>query len=55
LYAAEGKQDLELKFLRVTDQVTLSGQELHSIADNYATHKQPIVQKWLARHPRLYA
>jgi len=25
---------------------------LHLIADNYATHKQPKVKEWLARHPR---
>ncbi|RZL96725.1 MAG: IS630 family transposase, partial [Variovorax sp.] len=26
---------------------------LHLIADNYATHKHPGVQAWLAKHPRL--
>ena len=41
-----------LQFLRVIDEVTPSGQEIHLIADNYATHKHPKVQKWLARHPR---
>ena len=25
---------------------------LHLIADNYATHKHPAVQEWLAKHPR---
>ena len=25
---------------------------IHAIVDNYATHKHPKVQKWLARHPR---
>ena len=25
---------------------------MHRIADNYATHKHPAVQKWLAEHPR---
>jgi transposase len=44
-----------LKFLRVIDEVTPSGQEIHLIADNYATHKHPKVQKWLARHPRFHA
>lgn len=43
-----------LKFLRVIDEVTPSGQEIHLIADNYATHKHPKVQKWLARHPRFH-
>jgi transposase len=43
-----------LKFLRVIDDVTPPDKELHVIADNYATHKHPKVQKWLARHPRFY-
>jgi transposase len=43
-----------LKFLRVIDQVTPERKEIHLIADNYATHKHPRVQKWLARHPRFH-
>jgi transposase len=43
-----------LKFLRVIDDVTPPNKELHLIADNYATHKHPKVQKWLARHPRFH-
>jgi transposase len=43
-----------LKFLRVIDDVTPPGKELHLIADNYATHKHSKVQKWLARHPRFH-
>ena len=43
-----------LKFLRVIDEVTPGGQEIHLIADNYATHKHPKVQRWLARHPRFH-
>jgi transposase len=27
--------------------------ELHVILDNYATHKTPAVQAWLAAHPRV--
>ena len=26
---------------------------LHVVADNYATHKHPAVQAWLAMHPRV--
>lgn len=40
-----------LKFLRLVDDATPAGKQLHIIADNYATHKQPNVQRWLARHP----
>src|SRR6185437_13539920 len=41
-----------LKFLRVIDDVTPPDKSIHLIADNYATHKHPKVQRWLARHPR---
>ena len=43
-----------LKFLRVIDEVTPGGQQIHLIADNYATHKHPKVQKWLSRHRRFH-
>ena len=41
-----------LKFLRQIDRETPKDKTLHLIADNYATHKHPAVQEWLARHPR---
>lgn len=41
-----------LKFLRQIDRETPKGKTLHLIADNYATHKHPEVQKWLSSHPR---
>jgi transposase len=41
-----------LKFLKLIDRETPAGLDLHLIADNYATHKHPKVQAWLARHPR---
>lgn len=43
-----------LKFLRVIDQLTPPSKAIHLIADNYATHKHPKVQRWLARHPRFH-
>jgi len=43
-----------LKFLRVIDDLTPSKKPLHLIVDNYATHKHPKVQRWLARHPRFH-
>jgi len=43
-----------LKFLRVIDSVTSADKQIHLIADNYATHKHPKVQKWLGRHPRFH-
>jgi transposase len=41
-----------LKFLRKIDRETPKDKTLHLIADNYATHKHPVVQEWLAKHPR---
>jgi len=41
-----------LKFLRLLDQTMPTHLQLHLIGDNYATHKHPKVQRWLARHPR---
>ncbi len=43
-----------LKFLRLIDDVNPGWGEIHLIADNYATHKHPKVQRWLARHPRFH-
>jgi transposase len=43
-----------LKFLRVIDEVTPAGKEVHLIADNYSTHKHAKVQRWLKRHPRFH-
>lgn len=41
-----------LKFLRKIDAETPPELDLHLIVDNYATHKHPKVQRWLARHKR---
>ncbi|MGH8712125.1 MAG: IS630 family transposase [Burkholderiales bacterium] len=43
-----------LCFLRQIDRETPPGLDLHLIADNYATHKHPRVQAWLAKHPRFH-
>ena len=43
-----------LKFLRQIDRHTPKDKALHLIADNYATHKHPAVQAWLAKHPRFH-
>jgi transposase len=41
-----------LRFLKQIDRETPRDLGLHLIADNYATHKHPRVQAWLARHRR---
>jgi transposase len=43
-----------LRFLRLIDDATPPEKQIHLIADNYATHKHPRVQRWLARHPRFH-
>ena len=43
-----------LKFLKLIDQQTAPGFDLHLIVDNYATHKHAKVQAWLERHPRFH-
>jgi transposase len=41
-----------LTFLRTIDRQVPKGLLIHLILDNYATHKHPNVQAWLAKHPR---
>jgi transposase len=43
-----------LKFLKRIEVETATDFDLHLIVDNYATHKHPKVQRWLARHPRFH-
>jgi transposase len=43
-----------LRFLKLIDQRTPAGLDLHLIVDNYATHKTPGVQRWLKAHPRFH-
>ncbi len=43
-----------LKFLKQLDRETPKDKTLHLIADNYATHKHPVVQNWLDKHPRFH-
>ena len=35
-----------------TDASVPATLDVHLILDNYATHKTPLVHRWLARHPR---
>jgi transposase len=43
-----------LVFLRQINRQTPKDKEVHLICDNYATHKHPTVQEWLAKHPRFH-
>jgi hypothetical protein len=40
-----------LQFLRVIDSIIPPDKQLHLVVDNYATHKQRKVQRWLAQAP----
>jgi transposase len=41
-----------IKFLNAVERDVPVGKVIHAILDNYATHKHPKVQRWLANHPR---
>ena len=48
------RHDEFLKFLKKLDRLTDKLLAVHLIVDNYATHKHPKVNKWLAQHPRFH-
>jgi transposase len=43
-----------LRFLRIIDKLTPKDKQVHLIVDNYATHKHPLVKRWLERRPRFH-
>jgi transposase/transcriptional regulator with XRE-family HTH domain len=43
-----------IEFLELIDRETPLDKQIHLIADNYATHKHPNVQKWLSEHSRFH-
>jgi transposase len=43
-----------LAFLKQIDRETPADKSLHLICDNYSTHKHPVVQAWLGKHPRFH-
>ena len=43
-----------LVFLRLIDREVEKGREIHIVLDNYATHKHPDVENWLAKHKRFH-
>jgi transposase len=42
------------QFLHTVDAVTPARLDVHLILDNYGTHKTPLIQRWLLRHPRYH-
>jgi hypothetical protein len=40
-----------IRFLNAVEAKVPAGKVVHAIVDNYATHKHPKVQRWLARQP----
>lgn len=43
-----------LRFLKQIDRETPKELDLHLILDNYGTHKEETVTRWLAKHPRFH-
>jgi transposase len=41
-----------LKFLKAIEAALPGDVDVHLILDNYATHKHPVVRRWLAQRPR---
>src|ERR1700726_1580371 len=48
--AARHRHQEWLAFLKTIDEETPAELDIHIIADNYATHKHPVVTRWLDRH-----
>jgi transposase len=42
------------RFLQTLDRAVPTHLDVHLILDNYATHKTPQIQRWLAAHPRFH-
>ncbi len=42
------------KFLICIDDEVPESLDIHVVLDNYATHRTPAIQRWLARHPRFH-
>jgi transposase len=42
------------KFLQTIDREVPDDLEVHLILDNYATHKTPMIKRWVAAHPRFH-
>jgi transposase len=42
------------KFLDAIDDAVPSDLDIHLILDNYATHKTPLIRRWLSKRPRFH-
>ncbi len=42
------------KFLDTIEATVPAALEIHLVLDNYATHKTPLIQRWLAKRPRYH-
>lgn len=48
-------RSIEFKgFLEKIDREVPADLEVHLVLDNYGTHKTPLIQRWLLRHPRFH-
>jgi transposase len=42
------------RFLDTIEAAVPAGLEIHLVRDNYATHKTPLIRRWLAKRPRFH-
>lgn len=48
-------RSIEFKsFLEKIDREVPADLDIHLVLDNYGTHKTPLIQRWLLRHPRFH-
>jgi transposase len=51
------RQHRSIEFVKFLDQIEAAvpdDLDIHLVLDNYATHKTPLVQRWLAKRPRYH-
>ncbi len=42
------------KFLDAIEAAVPEDLDVHLVVDNYATHKTPVIRRWLAKRPRYH-
>jgi transposase len=52
LHAQRHRHSEFIRFLNAVEREVPAGKLIHTVLDNYATHKHPKVLAWLSRHPR---
>jgi hypothetical protein len=53
-WVSQHRHEEFMDFLARVDRKVPRRRAIHAIVDNHATHQQPAVHAWLARHPRFH-